>query len=84
MYVCVNQAPFTNKELQKSIMIRSKLRKKTESNKKVYCKQRNISVKILHKTQNQFCSKLEVSTIAHNKRFWKTVKNFSIKSKQLL
>ena len=54
-----------NKELQKAIIIRSKLQNKfsknrTESNKKVYCKQRNISVNILCKTKNSIIQTLRL------------------------
>ena len=62
-------------------MIRSKPRNKflkdrTESNKGTYCKQRNICDNILCKTKKQYYSNLEVSVVADNKKFWKTVKNF--------
>ena len=67
-------------------MIRSKLRnaflkEKTESNKKVYCKQRKICVSILHKSKKQYYLNLEASKVANNKKFWKTGQNlFSDKS----
>ena len=57
-------------------MIRSKLTNKffkdrTHSNKKAYCKQRNICVNILW-----YYSNLEVSKVANNKKFWRIVNNF--------
>ena len=57
-----------NKELQKAITIRPKLRNKfleeiTESNKKAYCKQRNICVNILRKTKKQYYPKLEIISV---------------------
>ena len=44
-FIQANQAPFVNKEIQRGVMIRSKLRKKflesrSESDKKAYNKQR--------------------------------------------
>ena len=67
-------------------MIRSKLRNnflkdRTENNKEAYCKQRNTYVNNLRKTKKQYYWNLEVSKVAGNKKFWKTVKNlFSDKS----
>ena len=45
-FIRANQAPFINKEIQRGVMVRSKLRKKflksrSESDKKAYNKQRN-------------------------------------------
>ena len=45
-FIRANQAPFLNKEIQRGVMVRSKLRKKflksrSESDKKAYNKQRN-------------------------------------------
>ena len=76
MFVICTRA--LNRELQKDIIIRSKLRNKclkdrSECNKKAYCKHR--------KTEKQYYSKLEFSKVADNKKFWKTSQ---IISKQLL
>ena len=46
------------------------------NNKKTYWKRRNICVKILRKSEKQYYSSLDVSKVADNKKFWKTVKNF--------
>ena len=69
-----------NKELQKAIMIWSKLRNtflksKTESSKKTYCKQRYVVLPSYSKLKKQYYSILDVSKVADNKKFWKTSKN---------
>ena len=86
-YARANKAPFMNKELQKAIIIGSNksnkfLKKRTESNKKAYSKQRNICVNILRKTKKHYYSNLEVNKVADNKKFWKIGKQTI--SKQLL
>ena len=55
-FIRANQAPFINKEIQRGVMVRSKLRKKflksrSESDKKAYNKQRNKCVSLLRKTK---------------------------------
>ena len=45
------------------------------NNKNTYWKQRNICINILRKTEKQYYSSLDVSKVADNKKFWKTVKN---------
>ena len=85
-YLRANQAPFMNKELQKAIMLRSKLRKKflksrSIGNRKAYNKQRNACVKLLRDAKKTYYSNLDVKNVTDNKKFWKTVKtNFSDKT----
>ena len=55
-FIRANQASFINKEIQRAVMIRSKLRKKilksrSKSDKKAYNKQRNKCVTLLRKTK---------------------------------
>ena len=76
-----NQAPFINKEIQRGVMVRSKLRKKflrsrSESDKKAYNKQRNKCVSLLRKTKKAFYSNLNVKDLVDNKKFKKTIKSF--------
>ena len=76
-----NQAPFINKEIQRAVMVRSKLRKtflksRPKSSKKAYNKQRNKCLSLLRKTKKAYCSNLNVKDIVDNKKFWKTVKSF--------
>ena len=78
-YTCRNQTPFINNEIQKAIIIRRNnvLKDRNESKKKSFCKQGNICVNTLRKTKKkEYYSNLEVSKVAGNKKFWKTVKNF--------
>ena len=79
-YVLANQESFMNKELQKAIMIWSKLgntflKDKTESSKKIYCKQRYVMLTSYSKLKKQYYSILDVSKVADNKKFWKTSMN---------
>ena len=60
-FIRANQAPFINKEIQRGVMVRSKLRKKflksrSESDKKAYNKQRNKCVSLLRKTKKAYYS----------------------------
>ena len=80
-YIHANQAPFMNKELQKAIMIRSKLRNsflgnRNEFHKKAYFKQINIYVNVFCKTKKQYYSNFEVCKVADKIFFWKTMKCF--------
>ena len=85
-YVRANQALFMNKELKKAVMVRSKLRNKflksrSEEDRKVYNKQRNMCVKLLKKTKRIYFSHLYTKRVIDNKKFWKTVKSsFSYKT----
>ena len=78
-YVRANQGPFMTKELQKAIMVRSKLKNrsnklKTESSYEEYKKQRNICTYLLRKAKRDYYSTLNPCRITDNKKFWKTVK----------
>ena len=77
-YTRGNQTSFINNEIQKAIIIRRNnvLKDRNESKKKSYCKQGNICVNTLRKIKKEHYSNLEVSKVAGNKKFWKTVKNF--------
>ena len=80
-FIRAKQAPFINKEIQRVVMVRSKLRKKllksrSKIKKKAYNKQRNKCVSLLRKTKKAFYSNLNVKDIVDNKKFWKTVKSF--------
>ena len=68
-----------NKNLSKSIMLRTKLRNKflknrSNENKANYVKQRNHCVSLLSKTKREYYSDLDEKNICDNKTFWKTVK----------
>ena len=80
-FIRATHAPFINKEIQRALMVRSKLRKKflksrSKSDKKAYNKQRNKCVSLLRKTKKAYYSNLNVKDIVDNKKFWKTVKIF--------
>ena len=79
MYLRANHATFVTKEGRKAIMIRSKLRNKflKEKNKQSrndYRKERNLCVAFVRRAKQQYFSSLDLSLIADNKKFWKTVK----------
>ena len=78
-YIRANQAPFMNKELNKAVMDRSRLRNKylinrTEENKRAYNKQRNYVVSLVRKSKREYYNNLDIKKIIDNKKFWKTVK----------
>ena len=69
------------KEVQKSIVTRSRLRDKflkTKSHqcKQVYNKQRNLCVTMVRKAKKNYFNNLNVRNITDIKQFWKTVKPF--------
>ena len=69
-FIRANQAPFINKEIQRAIMVRSKLRKKflnTRSDKKhIISKQRIKCVSLLLKTKKAYYSNLNVKGVVDN------------------
>ena len=82
-----NNAPFMNKELSKSVMIRSRLRNKFNKNPTVendlaYKTQRNFCVKLFRKTKKEYYGNLDKSILSDNKKFWEVMKPlFSEKEK---
>ena len=80
-YIRANHSPFMNKQLAKSIMVRSKLRNKylkckTSEAHEAYKIQRNYCVSLLRKTKKDFYENLKPSLIEDSKTFWKQVKPF--------
>ena len=57
-------------------MTRSRLRNRSEKNRKLFCKQRNKWVLLLRKSKKDYFENLNEKNIADNKRFWKTFKPF--------
>ena len=57
-------------------MTRSRLRNRSEENRKLFCKQRNKWVLLLRKSKKDYFENLNEKNIADNKRFWKTFKPF--------
>ena len=71
--------PFVTKDLSKAIMKRSKLRnnylkKKTDTNRMLYKKQRNYCVSHLRKSKTSFYANLDEKKVPDNKLFWKVIK----------
>ena len=68
------------KELNKAFMTRSRLRnkylksEKSADSKIAYDKQRNYCVNLLRRTKKNYFANINISSIADNMRFWKTVK----------
>ena len=81
-YLRPNHSRFVNKELNKAIMERSRLRNeylenKTRAARIAYNKQRNVCVSILRKSKKCYYKNLDSQNITYNKKFWRTVKPFS-------
>ena len=79
-YLRANQGEFMCKELNKAIMIRSRLRnkylkEKSADSKATYDNQRNYSENPLRKTKKNYFANINISSITENK-FCKTVKQF--------
>ena len=80
-FVRGNNAPFMNREFQKEIYVRSRLRNKywvepTTENKVAYQKQRNKCVKIRRKSIKRYMDKVSEKGIEANKSFWNFIKPF--------
>ena len=74
-----DQASFMTKELNKEIMIRSRLsnkflRSRSEENKKAYNEQRNRCVTLVRNPKKSHYSNLDIKDVYDNKKFWKIVK----------
>ena len=74
MYVRGNQSPFINYTLSKVIILRTKLKNRSNENKINYVKQGNHYASFLRKTKRECCSSLDEKNICDNKSFSKTVK----------
>ena len=80
-FVRGNNAPFMNREFQKEIYVRSRLRKKywvepSAENKAAHKKQRNKCVKIRRKSIKRYMDKFSEKGIETNKSFWNFIKPF--------
>ena len=70
-----------NNEISKAIMTRTRLRNRflknrSNRNRDLFRKQRNLCVTLLRKSKKDYFSNLNEKQITNNKRFWKTVKPF--------
>ena len=70
-----------NNEISKAIMTRTRLRNRflknrSNRNRDLFRKQRNLCVTLLRKSKKDYFSNLNEKQITDNKRFWKTVKPF--------
>ena len=89
-YLQGNNMPFMNKSLSRVFIKRSQLRskylkKRSETNRLAYAKQRNFYVSLLRKTKKDYYAKLNEKDIADTKKFWQTVKPLfsdKVKSKE--
>ena len=71
--------PFMNKSLSRAFMRRRQLRntylkKRSETNRLTYAKQRNFCVSLLRKTKKDYYANVNEKDTADNKSFWQTVK----------
>ena len=78
-YLRANNCRFVNKELNKAIMQRSRLRNaylkdKTRAARIAYKKQRNVCVSILRKSKKYYDENLDAKNITNNKKLWGTMK----------
>ena len=79
-YIRANDGPFMNKELQKAVMHRFRLKnkfnnEKSELSKLAYNRQQNKCTKMFRKAKRDYYSKLKPSSMCDNKVFWKNVKH---------
>ena len=73
-YIRRNQAPFMNKSVRKTIIVRTKLlnkfrKKNSFINELEYKRQRNFRTTLIKKTKRNFYNKLNVNKITDNKSF---------------
>ena len=78
-YTRGNNMPFMNKSLTKTHMKISRLRnlylkKKTDTSRIAYIKQRSYCLSLLWKTKEDHYANLNDKDVADNKQFWRTVK----------
>ena len=80
-FVRGNQAPFMNREFQKAIYTRTRLKNKywrdsSRENELAYEKQRNLRVSIRWKSITNYLNKFTDKGLETNKSFWKFIKPF--------
>ena len=80
-YLRSNHKPFMNNEIFKAIMTRTRLRNRflknrSNRNRNLFRKQRNLCVSLLRKSKKGYFSNLNEKQITDNKLYWKTVKPF--------
>ena len=84
-YLRANHSKFVNKELNKTMVQRTKLRnkflrQKTTETRLAYNKQRNICVSILRRAKRSYFENLNIKNLSDNRKFWRAVKpSFQIK-----
>ena len=76
-----NQAPFMNRDFQKAIYTRTRLKNKywrdpSRENELAYKKQRNLCVSIRRKSITNYLNKFTDKGLETNKSFWKFIKPF--------
>ena len=82
-YLRANNSPFMTKQLRKMIMDRSRcknayFKNKTVENWEKYRKHRNECVKLTKKVKREYFEKLNMNSFNDNKKFWSTIKPFSL------
>ena len=80
-FVRGNQAPFMNREFQKAIYTRTRLKNKywrdpSSENKLAYKKQTNLCISIRRKSITNYLNKFTDKGLETNKSFWKFIKPF--------
>ena len=86
-YVKSNHKTFMMNEISKAIMIRTRLRNhflknKSNRNRDLFRKQRNLCVRLLRKSKKDYFTKLNEKQITDNKRFCKIVEPFLLNKVQ--
>ena len=87
--VRANNAPFMNKTLAKSVMIRSRLRNKfnknpTVENETAYKIQRNLCVKLFRNAKKEYYGNLDHCILSDNKKFWEVMKPLFSEKKKIM
>ena len=73
-YIRANHSKLVTKELNKAIMLRSKLRNHSKLKSQNYNKQRNLCVSIIRTAKRSYHENLDLKDITDSKKFWATVK----------
>ena len=80
-YLCAKHKPFINAEIAEAIMIWSRMRyrflkHRSDENRRLFQKQRNMCVSLLRKAKKEYFSPSNINKVVEHKSFWKIVKPF--------
>lgn len=87
-YLRSNHESFINNEISKAVMTRTRLgncflKNRTDENRELFCKQRNLCVSVLRKSKKDYFAKLSEKQSTDKRYFWWTVKPYLSKKLNL-